>query len=34
MLTVAFIDALLYGGILIICLIGILALGMGMVAGR
>jgi hypothetical protein len=34
MMTVALIDAVLYGGLLIVCLIGMLALGMGMVAGR
>jgi hypothetical protein len=33
-MTVALVDAMLYGGILILCLIGILAMGMGMVAGR
>ena len=34
MMTVALIDAVLYGGILILCLIGVLGMGMGMVAGR
>jgi hypothetical protein len=33
-MTLALVDAMLYGGILILCLIGILAMGMGMVAGR
>lgn len=34
MMTVALINAVLYGGILILCLIGVLGMGMGMVAGR
>jgi hypothetical protein len=34
MMTVALTDAFLYGGILIFSLIAILAMGMGMVAGR
>jgi hypothetical protein len=34
MMTVALIDAMLYGGLLIVCMIGMLAMGMGMVAGR
>jgi len=34
MMTVAMIEALLYGGILILCLIGVLTMGMGIVAGR
>jgi hypothetical protein len=34
MMTVALIDAVLYGGLLIFCLIGMLTMGMGIVAGR
>ncbi len=34
MMAVTFIDALMYGGILIFCLMGVLAMGMGMVAGK
>jgi hypothetical protein len=34
MMTIALMDAMLFGGILILCLIGILVMGMGMVAGR
>jgi hypothetical protein len=34
MMAVTFIDALLYGGILIFCLTGVLTMGMGMVAGK
>ncbi len=34
MMTVALIDAVLYGGIALVCLIGILAMGLGMVAER
>jgi hypothetical protein len=34
MMAVTFIDALLYGGILIFCLMGVLTMGMGMVAGK
>ena len=32
--AVALIDGMLYGGILLLGLIGVLALGMGMVAGK
>ena len=34
MMTIALMDAMLYGGTLILCLIGILVMGMGIVAGR
>jgi hypothetical protein len=34
MKTGALIDTMFYGGILIYCLIGVLVMGMGMVAGR
>lgn len=34
MMIVVLFNAMLYGGILIFCLIGVLALGMGIVAGR
>ena len=34
MMTVIVIDAIWHGGILILCLIGILTMGMGIVAGR
>ena len=34
MMAVALIDAVMYGGILIFCLVGVLAMGMGMVAGK
>ena len=34
MMTVALIDAMFYEGILILCLIGVLGMGKGMVAGR
>jgi hypothetical protein len=33
-MTAALIDGMLFGEILILCLIGILGIGMGMVAGR
>ena len=34
MITLALLDAMLYGGILILCLIGVLVMGMGIVARR
>ena len=33
MMAASLIDAVLYGGILIVCLVGVLAMGMGMVTG-
>ena len=34
MMAVALINAMLYGGILLVGLVGVLAMGMGMLAGR
>ena len=34
MTVVTWIDAVMYGGILIVCLVGVLAMGMEMVAGK
>ena len=34
MMAVTLTDAVLYGGILIVCLVGVLTMGMGMVAEK